>query len=441
MKPLGFLAMCLAGTGVLGQAQNQDSDLDDLTRRRIPFNEAQLDRWLKRGECEEVAVTKEDTFITANGRVVGNLSYPEESSPDGYRLYEMFQPGSMWLELFMPGYVSDQMGYTHVRTKDALKADVAPEYNPTIEAETPSGDEGTLGVFKRDWLGLGKRGNVLEERYKFSRPGGFYLCKRQAVEPDANFDTFEEAAQRLGLDDILHTMDKDQYGPEEKSDTKQAAAQISQQMDKETKAKKAKLASLRAMYHNLGAYDRVRSWFDGTPLNRSEYYARNWMWIRCRTWHGNKFDVGGAWMGINGEAWRKSINKHCKLTAWSFKYFNIEGWGDAEVNFHMRDSECHQWHPVQAALDLQKEHAAAWKRELYLFDCKTHNNHRNYRQEQLPPPAWFVQRKTVIVDDDKISHEGGVKDKFIIPKPYSGKRNVQGCYINGIGGFRGHYSS
>ncbi|KAI9163777.1 NADP-dependent 3-hydroxy acid dehydrogenase [Paramyrothecium foliicola] len=87
---------------------------------------------------------------------------------------------------------------------------------------------------------------------------------------------------------------------------------------------------------NSSAYQRVAHWFSGQPLNETEYRERNWMWIRCRTRYTPIFDVGGAWTENELAEWKhaqKKANRFCPVTDWRVKYYNGQGWGDAEVTF------------------------------------------------------------------------------------------------------------
>lgn len=112
------------------------------------------------------------------------------------------------------------------------------------------------------------------------------------------------------------------------------------------------------------------------PLTYSEYTARNWMWLRCRTFTSNQFDVGGNWPGHFG-SWflGKLHDTKCAPINWQFEYVNGQRWGDAYVAFDWWSTGCDQIRAVKAAIRAAAKSATEMRRELYIYNCIGFNDY------------------------------------------------------------------
>ncbi|KAF7542777.1 hypothetical protein G7Z17_g11285 [Cylindrodendrum hubeiense] len=107
------------------------------------------------------------------------------------------------------------------------------------------------------------------------------------------------------------------------------------------------------------------------PLTYTEYYARNWMWLRCRTVVSNQFDVGGGWVRDYGrEMLAEARRVRCGLINWQFEYANGQRWGDAYMSFDWWTGECDQIQAVRAAIRAARRAAMEARRELYIYNCR-----------------------------------------------------------------------
>jgi hypothetical protein len=144
----------------------------------------------------------------------------------------------------------------------------------------------------------------------------------------------------------------------------------------------------------------------GRPLNKKEYYKRNWMWIRCRNKSGFHYDVGGSWFGQNGTDYRDAVMTEACITDFKLTYVNGQDWGDATVKFSIIGTDyCHQDWPVLQAVELARKAGENYKRELYIWNCPNFENYPNFGHEwpgkRLPteeflnnPPPTEEQKET-----------------------------------------------
>lgn len=118
--------------------------------------------------------------------------------------------------------------------------------------------------------------------------------------------------------------------------------------------------------------NRVKDIFT-RPLNKTEYYERNWMWMRCRTGYSNRYDVGGSWFGPEGDEWRAEIEKGCHADRWKVSYLNGKDWGDAHISFDFTSGQplmCIQKHAVKLAQRVAEKHSERFQRKFYIWDCE-----------------------------------------------------------------------
>ncbi|KAH7171485.1 hypothetical protein EDB81DRAFT_778583, partial [Dactylonectria macrodidyma] len=107
------------------------------------------------------------------------------------------------------------------------------------------------------------------------------------------------------------------------------------------------------------------------PLTYAQYQARNWMWLRCRTWTLNRFDAGGSWVADGGAAWRKEASKtKCGVVNWDTQFVNEQGWGDIYTSWDWMAIGCGQVKAVQAAVKAARKTANETRRELYIYNCR-----------------------------------------------------------------------
>lgn len=112
------------------------------------------------------------------------------------------------------------------------------------------------------------------------------------------------------------------------------------------------------------------------PLTFSEYKARNWMWLRCRTFTSNQFDVGGMWPGEFGSWFLGKLHEtKCAPINWQFEYVNGQTWGDAYVAFDWWSTGCDQIRAVKAAIKAAAKEATEMRRELYIYNCVGFNDY------------------------------------------------------------------
>ncbi|KAH6989408.1 hypothetical protein BKA56DRAFT_710856 [Ilyonectria sp. MPI-CAGE-AT-0026] len=112
------------------------------------------------------------------------------------------------------------------------------------------------------------------------------------------------------------------------------------------------------------------------PLTYSEYTARNWMWLRCRTFTSNQFDVGGNWPGHFGSWFLGKLHEtKCAPINWQFEYVNGQRWGDAYVAFDWWSTGCDQIRAVKAAIKAAAKSATEMRRELYIYNCVGFNDY------------------------------------------------------------------
>lgn len=129
---------------------------------------------------------------------------------------------------------------------------------------------------------------------------------------------------------------------------------------------------------NASELDRVSDIANGLfnrPLNYTEYYNRNWMWLRCRTRHSQIYDVGGGWVRDHGLRWLGIMKKipRCKPINWHLVYTNGLGWGDAEVQFDWFYPWCGVEQTVRAAMDAAKREGEETRRDFYVYNCEGFN--------------------------------------------------------------------
>lgn len=117
------------------------------------------------------------------------------------------------------------------------------------------------------------------------------------------------------------------------------------------------------------------------PLSRDEYIQRNWMWLRCRSHHSPKFDVGGTWPGHMGENVEKLVKQKCNVLKFRFKYVNGLDWGDAVMDMFPL-ARCTLRETVWILKDIAKRYEAKYHRNLYLWDCPYFEEERYYGTER-----------------------------------------------------------
>jgi hypothetical protein len=155
----------------------------------------------------------------------------------------------------------------------------------------------------------------------------------------------------------------------------------------ETKA--AQIAAMDPKEHNSPypmnstAYKRVSYWFSGQPLNRTEYEARNWIWLRCRGQIIPAFDLGGAWTADGVRIWKNALkNKRCLLNNWSMLYYNGQDWGDAAVDFVLSKPTCGLRTAVLTAEEALAPHLERERRTLHIWNCPGLQDRENVRNEK-----------------------------------------------------------
>ncbi|KAM4055667.1 hypothetical protein HRG_008479 [Hirsutella rhossiliensis] len=124
-------------------------------------------------------------------------------------------------------------------------------------------------------------------------------------------------------------------------------------------------------------------------LTREEYYARNFMWIRCRSMGTKWFDMGGAWFGRDG----KDLEARfwgIPMAEWRFNY--VKGnWGDATLFFN-EYLELSFDNVMKRIRDLTDVASERYKRNLYIIDCPG----------QRRDPYFATERKGVIFPNPKM---------------------------------------
>ncbi|KJZ79408.1 hypothetical protein HIM_00877 [Hirsutella minnesotensis 3608] len=133
--------------------------------------------------------------------------------------------------------------------------------------------------------------------------------------------------------------------------------------------------------------DKAAGLFERT-LTREEYYARDFMWIRCRSKQSKFFDVGGSWPGQDGLDFKAFLNK-MTIINWSHRYLNGK-WGDAVIFFNMFD-EISLENMMVEILSFARAASDRSGRNLYLIDCP------------LPDyPYWATERDGSIFFNHKL---------------------------------------
>ena len=148
------------------------------------------------------------------------------------------------------------------------------------------------------------------------------------------------------------------------------------------------------------------------PLNRTEYFERDWNWIRCRTSFSTRFDIGGSWAGPHGAYWRRVLAEHCGIINWQHVYTNHEDWGDAMVRFETLGkllTSCTQTTVVQWAKVIVREQMQAMGRELYIWDCQDWEHDDNYGSER-DRTVWrdaegWLKVEDIDPEEEKMKHK------------------------------------
>ncbi|KAK7431399.1 hypothetical protein QQZ08_002170 [Neonectria magnoliae] len=153
--------------------------------------------------------------------------------------------------------------------------------------------------------------------------------------------------------------------------------------DEVTDADEAKDATAAAHKKMLSAAEEfsdrkiniTQEWFS-RPLNASEYYTRNWMWLRCRTTASLQFDAGGNWVNDYGRRFLKAMRNargaagpKCGPINWQFDYVNGQDWGDAHIGFDWFFMSCDQVTAIKAIMEAARLVRSETRRQLYLYNC------------------------------------------------------------------------
>ncbi|KAK7417042.1 hypothetical protein QQX98_004803 [Neonectria punicea] len=160
-------------------------------------------------------------------------------------------------------------------------------------------------------------------------------------------------------------------------------AEIEKTDDEITDADEAKTATAAAHKEMLSAAEEfsdreiniTQEWFS-RPLNASEYYTRNWMWLRCRTTASLQFDAGGNWVNDYGRRFLKAMHNargaagpKCGPINWQFDYVNGQDWGDAHIGFDWFFMSCDQVTAIKAIMEAARLVRSETRRQLYLYNC------------------------------------------------------------------------
>ena len=122
------------------------------------------------------------------------------------------------------------------------------------------------------------------------------------------------------------------------------------------------------------------------PLDRHDYYKRNFNWVRCHSPGKLQYTVGGAWAGQHGRnvlRQLKSFPECADIMGWRFEYINGEGFGDASMAWDTFWGGCHPMLAVYAMLEVAREAEPLTHRKLYVYGCPGFRELDDYVNEPL----------------------------------------------------------
>lgn len=122
------------------------------------------------------------------------------------------------------------------------------------------------------------------------------------------------------------------------------------------------------------------------PLDRDDYYKRNFNWVRCHSNLVLRFSVGGGWAGLHGRnvlRQLKSFPECADTMGWRFEYINKEGFGDAMMSWDTFWGRCNPMLAVYAMLEVAREAEPLTHRKLYVYGCPGFRELDDYVNEPL----------------------------------------------------------